>query len=364
MRVFGHDRSHMRLEAKLSWKKLAFPVLVFLVFPGVVAYAFSISALLSGIADFTKSNIQDKMLNSQNFFLLASAAGVEPLPKDDSADVNVVAGSALLADAGPSGGMADVSDSGYDHGHISIYVVREGDSFSSIASMFDVSVNTILWANNLARGAKLQVGQTLVILPVSGVQYVVKKDDTVTSIAKKYGGDRDEILSFNGLDDGAVLSVGSLIIIPDGEIASAPVTTSSGTARLRNAGGPLYEGYYRAPFTSYRKTQGLHGYNGVDLAAMRIVNVKSERWPGAPVMAAAGGSVIVARQGGYNGGYGSYVVIQHGNGTQTLYGHLKSITVSSGTVVFQGQVIGYEGSTGRSTGTHLHFEIRGARNPF
>jgi murein DD-endopeptidase MepM/ murein hydrolase activator NlpD len=102
-------------------------------------------------------------------------------------------------------------------------------------------------------------------------------------------------------------------------------------------------------------TQGLHGWNGIDLGAAR----------GTPIHAAAGGTVIVARSGGaWNGGYGNYVVITHSNGTQTLYGHMKSVIVSPGQGVSAGQVIGYEGSTGASTGPHLHFEVRGAANPF
>ena len=102
------------------------------------------------------------------------------------------------------------------------------------------------------------------------------------------------------------------------------------------------------------KTQGIHGHNGVDLASAY----------GSNIMASASGKVIIARSGGWNGGYGSYVVISHSNGTQTLYGHLSEVDVLPGDDVEQGQVIGKMGSTGKSTGTHLHFEIRGARNPF
>ena len=110
-----------------------------------------------------------------------------------------------------------------------------------------------------------------------------------------------------------------------------------------------------APLSVYVKTQGLHGYNGVDLAAKT----------GTPIMASASGEVIVAKSGGYNGGYGSYVVIQHGNGSQTLYSHMSSVSTYKGATVVQGQVIGTVGSTGKSTGSHLHFEIRnGIRNPF
>jgi murein DD-endopeptidase MepM/ murein hydrolase activator NlpD len=114
-------------------------------------------------------------------------------------------------------------------------------------------------------------------------------------------------------------------------------------------------GYYMAPLAHYIETQGIHGYNGVDLAAP----------VGTPIMASAAGEVIVAKASGYNGGYGGYVVIQHSNGSQTLYAHQSRVGVSVGESVSQGEVIGYVGSTGRSTGAHLHFEIRnGVRNPF
>ena len=205
------------------------------------------------------------------------------------------------------------------------------------------------------------MGETLIILPVSGVQYTAKKGDTIAGIAKKYKGDEEEIRSYNGFEDDEKLAVGQLVIIPDGEIIAPPTSPRTAPAtRLRNASGPSYDGYYKAPLSNYRRTQGLHGYNGIDLV--------SYDGPGAFVSASAGGEVIISKQGckarGCNGGYGNYVVIKHANGTQTLYGHLKSNAVFAGTHVVQGQLIGYMGNTGRSTGTHLHFEVRGARNPF
>ena len=332
---------------KLSWGKLGFFVFLFLL-PAAIAYA----GFFSFFSDiFSKATVEQKHINSQNIALLAGVGG-PVLARGDGGDVNTVGGSALLPDSGPSGGLADVGEGNYDHGQISIYVVRSGDSFASIAKMFDVSINTILWANNLSRGATLSIGQTLVILPVSGVQHTVKSGDTLSNIAKKYKGDLEEISTFNGFDTDDKLAVGSVIIIPDGEITAS--VTRPATAKLAGTSGPSYDGYYRAPLSGYRKTQGLHGYNGVDLAS----------YAGAPVSASAAGEVIVARQGGYNGGYGSYVVIKHGNGTQTLNSHLQSVYVSVGTSLAQGQTIGTVGSTGRSTGPHLHFEIRGARNPF
>ena len=108
------------------------------------------------------------------------------------------------------------------------------------------------------------------------------------------------------------------------------------------------------PLPSAVRTQGIHGYNAVDLAAPF----------GTPIVAAASGRVIVSRSGGWNGGYGTYVVIDHPDGTQTLYAHMSRVAVWQGAQVVAGQVIGYVGSTGRSTGPHVHFEVRGAVNPF
>ena len=108
------------------------------------------------------------------------------------------------------------------------------------------------------------------------------------------------------------------------------------------------------PLVGGRKTQGIHGNNGIDIGAPS----------GTSVVASASGRVILTRTSGYNGGYGLMIVIDHGNGVQTLYAHLKAVYINSGQTVTQGQVIGEVGNTGRSSGAHLHFEVRGAKNPF
>jgi len=330
-------------------RQYVFPVF-FLALP-VLAYG----AWYSFISDFlwnTVSAESQTLVNSQTMPLLQSVANPEGLTlARGGGDIAIVNDSALLPETGPSGSMVDVADAASRLGHISVYVVHKGDTLSQIAKMFGVTTNTIAWGNDI-RGGLIHEGQTLVILPVSGVQHTVKKGDTLASIAKLYEADAEEIAQYNDLSDGETLTVGAVVIVPDGEIAAAPVTVS--TSRLRGASGPEYSGYYMRPIVGGRKTQGLHGYNGVDLAAYR----------GAPIFASASGLVIIARSGGWNGGYGNYVVISHNNGTQTLYAHLSSLTVSAGVQVAQGEVIGYEGSTGKATGPHLHFEIRGAKNPF
>jgi len=285
--------------------------------------------------------------------LLKPAMNVNPSAARGGGDITIVDDSALMPEEGPSGTIADIEKP--KNSTISTYVVRPGDTLGEIAEMFEVSASTILWANDLPRNAKLQIGQKLTILPVTGVRYTVKKGDTLASIARKYGADADEIMSFNGIE--GTFAAGDEIIIPDGELpAAAPARASGSSAvRLGVSGTSIQIGYYLRPLTGGIKSQGVHGYNGVDLAAPR----------GTPILASAAGEVIIAKGSGWNGGYGSYIVVQHPNGSQTLYAHASSVAISAGASVTQGQVIGYVGSTGKSTGSHLHFEIRnGIRNPF
>lgn len=235
------------------------------------------------------------------------------------------------------------------YGEVSVYVVREGDTLSQIAKMYDVSANTILWANDLPSANRIKPGMTLSILPISGVRHTVTKGDTVKSLAKKYNGDESEIIAYNQLET-ETLTVGSVVVIPNGVIEAQRTTTAptgvsvSGT---RSAG-------FIHPLPNGRKTQGIHGYNGIDIGAPI----------GSLIRAAAAGTVIISKPSGYNGGYGQYVVIRHPNGVQTLYAHMSQNMVAVGDVVTQGQTIGAVGNTGRSTGPHLHFEVRGAVNPF
>jgi LysM repeat protein len=292
--------------------------------------------------------------NSQTMALLSPALHPDPNPAKGGGDISVVDGAALLPEAGPSGTLADIEEISLTSDHISLYVVRPGDSLSQIAEMFHVSPSTIKWANDISSSNVIVPGDTLVILPISGIRHTVKSGDTVGSIAKKYGGDVDEILEYNALES-ASLAVGDILIIPDGEMG-----TPAGTSSYSRPAAPTYSstassGYYMRPVSGGYRSQGLHGYNAIDIAIPT----------GSPIYAMATGDVILARSGGWNGGYGSYIVIKHPNGTQTLYAHASSVIVGTGQHVVQGQIIGYTGNTGKSTGPHIHFEIRGGPvNPF
>ena len=306
-----------------------------------------VSAMLSG------NSAQESFKttgNSQNMSILQAALNSDPNPSKGGGDITIVGGVALLPETGPTGTLADIQEQ-HSHDQISVYVVRKGDTLSQIAKMFGVSTNTIIWGNDL-KSSIISEGQTLIILPVSGVRHTVKSGDTIQSIAKFYKGDVSEILSFNNLSSNQKLTVGEIVIVPDGEVSSSQSNFVSNTPRGTSV--PSYDGYYTRPLVGGKKTQGLHGYNGIDLGAPS----------GTPIYAAASGNVIISRNYGWNGGYGNYVVISHTNGTQTLYAHLTEAAVFAGAYVYQGQIIGYLGSTGKSTGPHVHFEVRGAKNPF
>jgi lipoprotein NlpD len=318
----------------------------------------------------------------QTLSLPRPAMNINPTPARSGGDITIVAGTALLPEEGPSGTIADIDKPANDL--VTTYVVQNGDTIESIAKFYGVTPATVLSVNDIPNASKIKIGQKLTIFNVPGIKYTVKKGDTLESVAKAYGGDQAEIAVKNELVD-AQLVVGTEITIPNGEIPAsapqqkpspsptrAPSITSTVTGIIghliplaHNPKEPAHDvgapgtpdeiAYYVSPLAHYIQTQGIHGYNAVDLAAPK----------GTPILAAADGYVTVAKEGGWNGGYGSYVVISHGNGSQTLYGHMSSVSTSDGASVHQGDVIGYVGQTGLSTGPHLHFEIRnGIRNPF
>ena len=286
--------------------------------------------------------------NSQTMDLLQGYININP-SSIGGPIISIVDGTALAAGGDDASAFVESGQSG--NGQISTYIVREGDTLSAIAQMFGVSANTIVWANDL-KSKTLKIGQELAILPVSGVRHVVKSGDTIATISKKYSANQSDVLAYNGLSTGAKLAVGDEIIIPNGEISTSSGSTNVATKITSGLKEAI--GYYLRPLIGGKKSQGIHGYNGVDIAAPT----------GTAVMAAADGVVMIARASGYNGGYGLYVAIKHDNGTQTVYGHMSKVNVGVGQRVNQGDVIGAVGNTGRSTGAHLHFEVRGARNPF
>ena len=230
------------------------------------------------------------------------------------------------------------------------YKVRTGDTLARIAKKYGVSINTIKWANNL-KSDKVRVGQILKIPPVTGVVHKVKKGETIYSIAKKYKVSPQNIVNFpfNEFADPETFALrpGQILYVPGGVIEKKKVIKRKYLAVVK--AGKKGTGNFIWP-ASGRITQYPTWYH-------MAVDIANRSAP--PILAADSGTVIYA--GCIRYGYGCHVVIDHGNGYKTLYAHLSRIYVSIGQKVGKGQAIGRMGSTGRSTGTHLHFEIRWGR---
>lgn len=236
---------------------------------------------------------------------------------------------------------------------ITTYVVQGGDTISEIAENFAISANTILWENKLGPRDFIKPGQELVILPVTGVTHAVQKGETLPAIAKKYRAQTEDILEINKLASADELQIGSKLVIPDGippAPARAPASRNAGLANLLDIfkPAPPRAGQFNWPTNSRRISQYFRGW--------RHTGIDVPNKSGQPIYAAEDG--IVVKSGWNRGGYGIYIIIDHGQGIQTLYGHNSKNLVAAGQRVGKGQVIGLVGSTGRSTGPHVHFEIR------
>lgn len=235
------------------------------------------------------------------------------------------------------------------------YTVQSEDTILGIAEKFNLNPTTILWANQAdpKEPFVMEVGQVMMILPIDGVLHTVKEGDTLEKIAKLYKVTADKIVGYgpNQLASAdAALSPGQVLLVPDGdktppEEVGVPAPGprgggSSGPAAPWRANGFIWPAY--GPITQ-RFYGGVHP--AIDIGAKM----------GSPVYAADEGTVIAA--GWSSVGYGNHVYIQHPDGFVTLYAHLSRIDVSYGDYVVRGQQIGAVGSTGRSTGPHLHFEV-------
>lgn len=240
------------------------------------------------------------------------------------------------------------------------YVVQDGDTLSTIAQRFGVTINTILWENKLTPRDFIRPGDKLTVLPVSGISYAVKKGDTLGAIAKKYGINEDAIVSSNQLASAADLRIGEMLVLPGATPPSAPAPVRRPIATVGQIFTPDRSGAVppSKPAGSTRMVWPTDLRVITQYFSWRHSGLDIDGHYQNGIYAADSGVVTHAGYGRTTGGYGYYVDVDHGGGVLTRYGHASKIFVSVGDQVTKGQTIAMVGTTGRSTGTHLHFEVR------
>jgi murein DD-endopeptidase MepM/ murein hydrolase activator NlpD len=290
---------------------------------------------------------------------------LEPLALPTAADdqVNGAAGLTRLADVHtiiPSRPRYEITQ----------YIVQLHDTLFIIASKYNIKPDTVLWGNPALAGNPntLSVGQVLNILPVDGALRIVQSGDTLDKIAKVFHGKVEDIINFPGNDidpSDPQLKTGQSILIPGGwrdvTVWQLPVVSRRSTGPGRGSGGSE-PGACQGPFSGPSGTftfiwpANNHYLSGNDYSPTIHPGIDIAAGTGAPIYASDTGVVVFAGLSYY--GYGNLVIIDHGNGWQTAYAHLSQINVTCGGAIYQGQVLGLAGSTGNSSGPHLHFEMR------
>lgn len=326
----------------------------------------NVSARGSGLGDFGSDSIMGaytKDENAQDVIEKALPVKVAYLDKKNAISPEVTFEAELGMNESTDPVIADTGNaltvptlSGEDipqRSDVTTYIVQNGDTIGGIANRFGITQRTVLNANNLTNADFIKPGQELVIPPITGVLHKVAKGDTVASIASKYKVEAQEILDFNHLADASAISIDQTIIVPGGEIPEVvperPAQSRPGRSGFAGpVPGPapaIGGGRLNWPTVGRKINQYFrYGHTGIDVEC----NYSN------PIYAARAGTVSAVIYARY--GYGYHIIISHGGGLQTLYGHNSKIFVKPGQKVTQGQTIAMCGSTGRSTGTHVHFE--------
>lgn len=256
------------------------------------------------------------------------------------------------------------------------YTIAEGDTLSGVAERFGLTTQTLIWANSIGTPNALTLGSELRIPPVSGVLHKVNPGDTLLTLAERYQVEVTDITGFsaNKINNPDALVLGQEITVPRGvkpidppptRLAAAspapaaqspaPAAAPAPAAPRQLPAQPVSGGMLQWPTYGPIFTFFGGGHRGLDISPPY----------GTPVYAAEAG-VVAEASTGYNAGYGTMVMINHGNGLTTMYAHLSAIAVSPGQQVARGEHVGNVGTTGRATGPHLHFEVHqggGALNP-
>ncbi|MBI4122345.1 MAG: peptidoglycan DD-metalloendopeptidase family protein [Parcubacteria group bacterium] len=278
-------------------------------------------------------------------------------PANDRLALVTSGGSAVSLSPAPTGAIRELKTvRAANRTEVETYVVQDGDTVSTIAQEFNVKISTILWANNLGSNDYIRPGQSLKILPVDGIMYTIKKGDTLSKLAALYEVSETTIREQNGLEEDQALSLDLQLLLPGASLrVSAPTPTRLAQTpvinRITNA--------LKQPVSSPNSGSGsmiwpTSGHVITQYWGWRHTGLDIDGHYDSPIYASDTGKVEIA---GWGTGYGIQAVVNHENGFKTRYGHMSKIFVTPGQKVAKGEVIGMVGTTGRSTGTHLHFEI-------
>ena len=251
---------------------------------------------------------------------------------------------ALLADDGEEAVQQDVSEDELSLTY-QTYRVKSGDMIGFIADKYDVTQDTIISINNIKQSRLIQVGQYLKIPSMPGILYTTKtKGETPSTIAEKYKVDAEKCALVNNISIDTELESGLQLFVPEAQLDWATRQEINGDLFRK----PLHSRYYLSSYYGWRDSPFNTGkrsfHTGIDMACST----------GTPIYPAMDGVVTAA---GYNSTYGNYVIVQHHSGYKTLYGHMSKITCRKGNFVYTTTQIGKVGSTGLSTGPHLHFTV-------
>lgn len=233
------------------------------------------------------------------------------------------------------------------------YTIQPGDTISTIAEKFEVSVSSILWENDLSTYSIIRPCDVLRILPVSGVVHKVVSGENLSSIATKYNVEPEKILEFNEIADASNLQINDRLIIPGGTKTTYKAyepKTYTGYSAIKD----IVKGEDAEPVAGNKMNWPTDGHIITQYYSWRHTGLDIANKLGTPLYAADAGTIEVA---GWGTGYGNQILINHGGGKKTRYAHLSEFFVEKGDKVSKGQTIGAMGSTGWSTGPHLHFEV-------
>ncbi|MDD6487225.1 MAG: M23 family metallopeptidase [Spirochaetales bacterium] len=228
--------------------------------------------------------------------------------------------------------------------YYTVYRIKPGDMISTLAEDNHITQDTLISVNNIKQSRTIQIGQYIRIPSMAGIVYTTKTaEETPESIAEKYKVSAAKVAQVNQTELGTVFGAGTTLFVPDAELDWITRQEINGDLFTR----PLRRSYYISsrfswrvnPFTGRRTF-----HNGIDMAAPQ----------GTPIYAALGGTVVAT---GWDNVYGKYVTVAHHSGYKTLYGHMSKITTKKGAHVTTSTKLGEVGSTGQSTGPHLHFTV-------